>query len=71
METETTRMTKYDLIKIADINKYQGGIPAGYELVIYEDGEVVNSSAVLYGFDEVGLFDHDYQNPKYGFLKLD
>ena len=62
-----------DLKKIDNIRTYQGGIPSGYDLVVYEDGDeetIINSAATLYGFDEVGMFDSDFENPKYGFMKL-
>lgn len=61
----------FDLIKIEDINKYKGGIPSGYDLVIYSDGDYhMKDACILYGFDEIGLFEDEYVDPKYGFLKF-
>lgn len=46
-------------------------VPSGYDIVIREKGDESNMSAsVLYGFDEIGLFDDEFSNPEYGFLKL-
>ena len=62
-----------------DINEYKGSIPNGFDLVAYEDGQeeflgseefVPNiKQLVLYSFDEVGLFDHQFANIKYAFVK--
>ena len=52
-------------------NDYKGTIPAGSDLVVVEMDDVFNgtfdSALVLYGFDEIGIFD-DFNNPVYGFL---
>ena len=62
-----------------DINEYKGSIPNGFDLVAYEDGqeEFLGSEQilpnvkqlVLHGFDEVGLFDHQFANIKYSLVR--
>ncbi len=51
--------------------QYEGRIPNGTDLVVVERNDVDNgtfeSALVLYGFDEIGMFD-DFNNPVYGFL---
>jgi len=46
-----------------DIEKYEG-VLAG-DLIIYEKGEDPDDGFVLYGFDEVGMFDHQFKNAQY------
>ena len=41
-------------------------IPPGEDLVVFEAGDT-ESALVLYGFDEIGMFDSDFKNPTYGF----
>ena len=55
--------------KIENIKTFEGSIPSGFDLVIAEENNVVDSAMVLYGFDEVGMFDDEFVNPVYGFLK--
>ena len=55
-------------ITIIDINTFTGSIPTGQELVVFEKGNP-SSALVLYGFDEVGMFDAQFENPTYGFAK--
>ena len=63
--------------KIEDIRTYEGGIPSGFDLVIVEEDNIIDnvyddsdySSCVLYGFDEIGQFDHEFKKPVYGFMK--
>lgn len=55
--------------KKININKYKGVIPYNMDLVIAEKGNEIKTAIVLYGFDEVGLFDHNFKNPVYGFMK--
>ena len=52
---------------IKDIESFEGVIPFGSDLVIFERDEPTSSGLVLYGFDEVGLFDHNFRNPQYCF----
>ena len=53
-------------------NNYEGTIPTGTDLVIVEMDDVLNgtydSALTLYGFDELGMFSSDFNNPVYGFL---
>jgi len=54
---------------IKDIEKFTGSIPVGSELVVF-DGVDPNSAIVLYGFDEVGIFDNEFTSPPvYGIYK--
>ena len=59
------------MIPIPDINKYQGTIPTGHELVVYERGtNPAHNGFVLYGFDEVHMYrEFHIKNPAYCFLK--
>lgn len=56
------------IIPIPDINKFQGSIPAGYDLVVMEENGNPDDAAVLYGFDEIGLYDSMFRKPVYAFL---
>lgn len=48
---------------------YEGEIPSGTELVIMEEGDQTGATALLlYGFDEIGMFDSDFTSPVYGFM---
>ena len=59
------------MIPIPDINKYEGTIPTGHELVVYERGTDPADGVVLYGFDEVHMYrEFRIKNPEYCFLKL-
>ena len=51
-----------------DLNKYKGHIPSGYDLVEYESGSDPMSGLVLYGFDEVGMF--NLKSPAWVFMKI-
>ena len=42
----------------------------GFDLVFTERDDIAESAMTLYGFDEVGLFDNQFTNPVYGFLKF-
>lgn len=55
------------VIMIEDINKFEGKIPAEHDLVCYEKGSDPMEGLVLYGFDEVGMFDAEFKNPVYAF----
>lgn len=46
----------------------EGNIPNGYDLVITEASSPVESAMILYGFDEWGLYDADFENPVYGWM---
>ena len=51
---------------IENIDTFRGTIPPGEDLVVFEAGNT-ESALVLYGFDEIGMFDSDFKNPTYGF----
>ena len=51
---------------IENIDTFTGMIPPGEDLVVFEAGDT-ESALVLYGFDEIGMFDSDFKNPTYGF----
>jgi len=55
-------------------NDNSGEIPAGYDLVVVESVDVADgtfeSAIILYGFDEIGLFDNDFDIPVYGYLEI-
>ena len=51
-----------------DVNTYSGNIPTDTDLVVAESGDVEETALVLYGFDEIGMFDYEFNNPVYGFL---
>jgi len=53
-------------ITVIDIDTFTGSIPAYSDLIIFEQGQPELALA-LNGFDEVGLFDHQFANPTYGF----
>ena len=64
--TKTTIMKGFTKINPAT---YPGGIPAGSDLVVCEDGDI-DSALTLHGFDEIGMFDSEFKNPVHGFLDL-
>jgi hypothetical protein len=63
---------KLQTLKFQEINPktYEGGIPSGFGLVVAEKDNIVESALDLYGFDEIGLFDAEFKQPIYGFLKV-
>jgi hypothetical protein len=42
-------------------------IPAGKNLTVYEKGTDPLDGYVLYGFDEIGMFDAEFKVPAYCF----
>ena len=54
--------------KDINIETYEGIIPSGSNLIIYEKGDTPSKGIVLYGFDEVGIFDSQFNNPTYCLL---
>ena len=48
-----------------------GTIPTGFDLTVYEQGTPPEDGMVCYGFDEVGMFDSEFQTPVYAFVKLE
>ena len=75
-------MSKIEPIAMTiDIDKYEGSVPNGYDLVVYEKGEEewLGTDAslkvdgplqiMIYGWDEVGHFDNEFEKPAYAFVK--
>ena len=52
-----------------DPKTFQGMIPDGHDIVIYERGGNPNDGYVLYDFSELGMFDRDFKDPVYAFVK--
>ena len=46
-----------------DVNNYEGVILG--DLIVYEKGGDPDEGFVLYGFDEVGMFDDQFKTPQY------
>ena len=57
------------MILIENINAFVGRIPTGHEMVVFEKGDT-SSALSLFGFNEIGQFDHLFKNPQYGFVSL-
>lgn len=57
------------MILIDNINEFVGSIPTGHEMIVFEKGDT-STAMSLFGFDEVGQFDHLYDNPQYGFISF-
>lgn len=58
-------------IEVIDIDSYEGSIPAGKDLVVFEKGNP-DGALVLYGFDEVGLYSaFGIKNPVFGFSSFE
>jgi hypothetical protein len=66
MRKERKIMIKIEIDNLGPI----GIIPEGHDLVIYEKGENPMDGLVLLGFDEIGMFDHNFNNPAYAFMEL-
>ena len=56
------------VILIEDINSFVGRIPAEHDFVCYEEGTDPMDGYILYGFDEVGMFDTEFKTPAYAFM---
>jgi len=59
-----------DVIEIKDINTFEGSIPSGYDLIVYEHGADARQGLILYGFDEIRLFADSYKVPAYAFVNV-
>ena len=59
-----------EVILIEDINNFVGRIPAAHDFVCYEKGTDPMDGYVLYGFDEVGMFDTEFKTPAYAFMPI-
>ena len=55
------------MIILENIAEFVGRIPEGHELVVFEAGQEETAIALM-GFDEIGAFDHMFEQPQYGFL---
>ena len=57
-----------------EFNDRHDTIPTGYDLVVVEQSDIDNktfdSAMVLYGYDEIGLYDNDFNNPVCGYLSI-
>mgnify|MGYP003624475983 CR=1 FL=1 len=53
---------------VINIETFRGVLPVGEDLVVYERGEDPCDGLVLYGFDEVGLYDGEFTHPEYCFI---
>ena len=68
-----------NVIVIEDINNFVGMIPHDqlqklcglFDLICYEKGTDPMNGLVLYGFNEVGMFDSEFRCPAYAFCDLD
>ena len=67
-----------EVVLIPNINKFLGQIPSGYDLIAYEQGEekylntaegMHKNQLMIYGFNEVGLFTHEFVSIQYAFVK--
>lgn len=67
-----------EVVLIPTINNFLGQIPSGYDLIAYEKGEekylntaegIHKNQLMLYGFNEVGLFTHEFVSIQYAFVK--
>lgn len=67
-------MRKPKIIEIPNVNTFSGCIPSGYDLTVYEKGtdpsDIETEAYVLYGWDEIGMFDDEFKNPAYCFSKM-
>ena len=59
---------KDPIIELTD--DFEGVIPEGYELILFEKGGLPGDGYVLYVFDEVGdpEFEEDFDDPFYAFV---
>ena len=58
--------------KNINIDTYECEIPRGHDLTVYEKGtNPSDTGCVLYGFDEVGLYDDMFKKPQYCFYCFD
>ena len=58
--------------KEIDLKSENGMIPVGSELAVidrkYLMKDDLDQALILYGWDEVGMFDHEFDLPTYGFV---
>tara|TARA_B100000902_G_C27072263_1_gene794643 strand:- start:508 stop:708 length:201 start_codon:yes stop_codon:yes gene_type:complete len=55
-----------------DVINFEGNIPNGSELAIIGKKDLMkddlDQAIILYGWDEVGMYDHEFDLPTYGFV---
>lgn len=56
-------------VTVIDIDTFEGMIPPGQDLVVFDGSGDSDDVYILYGFDEVGMFDSEFTMPLYGFSK--
>jgi hypothetical protein len=58
--------------KEIDLRSENGMIPVGSELAVIDRKDLMkddmDQAMILYGWDEVGMFDADFDLPVYGFI---
>ena len=58
--------------KEIDLRNENGMIPVGSELAVIDRIHLMkddlDQALILYGWDEVGMFDHEFDLPVYGFI---
>ena len=57
------------MILIENIDKFEGCIPTGHELIVMEKDKI-ETALTLFGFDEIGMFDNMFVNPQYAFFEV-
>jgi hypothetical protein len=66
---------KFIEITHTDFNDLHDTIPTGYDLVVVEHSDIDNntfdSAMTLYGYDEIGLYDNDFNKPIHGYLSIE
>lgn len=64
-------MSKGDTTAFLNIHvaSWDGPIPDGHVLVVHERTGTPDDGYVLYGFDEIGLFDSAFTAAAYSFIK--
>ncbi len=61
------QISRGEKIICVNMDRYQGRIPKGYDLVEYECNANPMDGCVLYGFDEIGMF---ASCPSWAFVKV-
>jgi hypothetical protein len=58
-----------------DLSEENLTIPAGFDLVVHDkshsDFQAASKGIVLYGFDEIGDYSHEFPNPTYSLIKIE
>ncbi len=56
------------IVNNIDITTFEGTIIG--DLIVYEKGGNPLDGYMLYGFDEVGMFDGEFKNPQYCMMEI-